>query len=160
MPHKSVNEPLSNGFVKFRIKLKPEIAQGTIVSNHASIFFDYNQPIVTNTTTSMVKDITHSDLSKGEGIVLSSTLTGLVKAKKHKVNVSPNPFSGKTTFELNESQNMQSFKLFDNTGRLVKATNLAGSTYIFERENLQNGIYIYCIISEDGQLMSGKISIE
>jgi len=44
------NEKDSHGFVKFRVKLKEdELSPGSIVSNKAEIYFDFNEPIVTNT---------------------------------------------------------------------------------------------------------------
>jgi hypothetical protein len=46
---KIVNEEASNGFVLFKVKLKPGISVGDIVPNTASIFFDFNPPIITNT---------------------------------------------------------------------------------------------------------------
>jgi len=46
---KTVNEEASNGFVLFKVKLKPGISVGDIVPNTASIFFDFNPPIMTNT---------------------------------------------------------------------------------------------------------------
>ncbi len=55
LPYASANEPLSQGFVRFRVKALPTLAIGAIVPNTASIYFDYNTPIVTNTATTQVK---------------------------------------------------------------------------------------------------------
>ena len=57
LPYASANEPLSHGFVRFRVKALPTLAIGTIVPNTANIYFDYNTPIVTNTATTQVKAI-------------------------------------------------------------------------------------------------------
>jgi hypothetical protein len=40
----------SNGYVSFRINLKSDSKVGTVVKNHAEIYFDKNQPILTNET--------------------------------------------------------------------------------------------------------------
>jgi uncharacterized repeat protein (TIGR01451 family) len=48
LPDSTTNEKDSHGFVKFQIRPKPEAGRGTIIRNHASIFFDYNSAIVTN----------------------------------------------------------------------------------------------------------------
>lgn len=39
----------NDGWVKFRVRVKDTIAEGTIVENTAAIYFDQNPPIITNT---------------------------------------------------------------------------------------------------------------
>ncbi len=43
------NEPGSHGFIAFRVKPKSSLIPGDIIRNTASIYFDYNLPIETNT---------------------------------------------------------------------------------------------------------------
>ena len=44
------NEPASHGFVKFKVSLSANRPQpGEVVENQASIYFDFNEPIITNT---------------------------------------------------------------------------------------------------------------
>jgi len=44
------NEEDSHGFVKFRIDLKPtDLDPGDVIDNTAAIYFDFNDPIITNT---------------------------------------------------------------------------------------------------------------
>ncbi len=57
LPDSAANEPLSHGFVNFRVKALPTLASGAIVPNTAHIYFDYNAPIVTNTATTQIKAI-------------------------------------------------------------------------------------------------------
>jgi hypothetical protein len=40
----------SNGFVLFTIKPKPGLSEGVEIFNTAGIYFDFNEPIITNTT--------------------------------------------------------------------------------------------------------------
>lgn len=52
------NEPASHGFVTYRIKSKSDLVLGDVINNAASIYFDFNQPVVTNTErTTVVKTI-------------------------------------------------------------------------------------------------------
>ncbi len=44
----TTNEPASHGYVKFKIRLKDEISLGDTFSNKAGIYFDFNEPIITN----------------------------------------------------------------------------------------------------------------
>lgn len=57
LPPASVNEPLSHGYIHFRIKALPSLAVGAIIPNKASIYFDYNLPVVTNTATTSIESI-------------------------------------------------------------------------------------------------------
>ncbi|MCX6841271.1 MAG: T9SS type A sorting domain-containing protein [candidate division WOR-3 bacterium] len=43
------NEPASHGFLRFRIHTYPGLPPGTHVDNSAAIYFDYNEPVLTNT---------------------------------------------------------------------------------------------------------------
>ncbi len=50
LPDSTTNEPLSKGYVKFRVGLIPGVLPNDIVNNQARIYFDNNPPIFTNTT--------------------------------------------------------------------------------------------------------------
>jgi uncharacterized repeat protein (TIGR01451 family) len=55
LPDSNVNEPLSHGFITYRIKPLSTVATGNVIRNSASIYFDYNTPIRTNTHETIVK---------------------------------------------------------------------------------------------------------
>src|SRR5205085_654550 len=42
------------GFITFSIETQPGLPGGTLIENTASIYFDYNTPVQTNTTTSQI----------------------------------------------------------------------------------------------------------
>jgi uncharacterized repeat protein (TIGR01451 family) len=50
LPDSMVNEPLSHGFVKYAILPKMNLEEEQRIENTASIYFDFNPPIHTNTT--------------------------------------------------------------------------------------------------------------
>lgn len=54
LPDSIVNEPGSHGYVAFSIALKGGLEDFTEVENTARIYFDYNEPIITNTTTNTI----------------------------------------------------------------------------------------------------------
>ena len=58
LPDSSVNKIKSNGFVRFLIKPDSAVTLGDIIPNKASIYFDYNVPIVTNTCNTIIKNRT------------------------------------------------------------------------------------------------------
>ncbi|RYZ17040.1 MAG: DUF11 domain-containing protein, partial [Sphingobacteriales bacterium] len=51
------NEPLSHGYIAYRIKPVLTLAVGDTVFNSASIYFDYNLPVITNNEFTVVKDL-------------------------------------------------------------------------------------------------------
>jgi hypothetical protein len=55
LPDSNANEPASHGYAQFRIKLKKNLPLGTTIHNTAYIYFDFNSPVVTNTTTNILK---------------------------------------------------------------------------------------------------------
>lgn len=56
LPDSNANEPESHGSFMYRVKLKDNLPVGTAIENTAHIFFDYNEPIVTNTTINTIHD--------------------------------------------------------------------------------------------------------
>lgn len=45
----------NDGYVLFRVKTKSTLREGNVIKNKASIYFDFNAPIVTNTAKTIVK---------------------------------------------------------------------------------------------------------
>ncbi len=52
----ATNEPESKGWLQYKIKKKNNLALGTQIKNTASIYFDFNAPVVTNTVTNTVAE--------------------------------------------------------------------------------------------------------
>lgn len=55
LPDSFSNEPLSHGSITYRIKPKLPIGIGEKIKNSAAIYFDYNPPIITNTSITEIK---------------------------------------------------------------------------------------------------------
>jgi uncharacterized repeat protein (TIGR01451 family) len=58
LPDSNVNEPASKGFIKFSIDQTPNNPLGTIIKNKAAIYFDFNDPIITNFTHNIIPLVT------------------------------------------------------------------------------------------------------
>lgn len=83
LPDSNVDEPGSNGFVKFRVQPIGGIADPAVVENKAYIYFDFNAPVITNTVnTTYVTNIP----------VLLEELRG----KTPVLLIVPNPTNGQT----------------------------------------------------------------
>ena len=51
LPDSNTNEADSHGYIRYEVKPYTGMANGETIDNTAYIFFDFNAPIVTNTTT-------------------------------------------------------------------------------------------------------------
>jgi uncharacterized repeat protein (TIGR01451 family) len=97
----NANEPLSHGWVTYRIKAKSGLANGTTIHNTAYIYFDYNAPIVTNTTLNTI------DISMN--VEEYSSVDN---------NIYPNPATDAVNISFNEPINGP-VQVLDVTGRVV-----------------------------------------
>ncbi|MBX7201432.1 MAG: T9SS type A sorting domain-containing protein [Bacteroidia bacterium] len=109
LPDSNVNEPASHGYIEYRIKRRSDVPMGTQFTNSASIYFDFNPPIHTNTTVNTLYDATVSTFAPEQG----------------KLNLWPNPgtSSSQVSFVLPEYA-PASLLVHDMQGRLVYVKNL------------------------------------
>jgi hypothetical protein len=54
LPDSNVNEPLSHGFIRYRIKPNSNLVLNDQIRNSAAIYFDFNAPVITNTAITTV----------------------------------------------------------------------------------------------------------
>ncbi len=87
LPDSFVNEPASNGFVTFTVEQNENLPSGTSIDNSAAIYFDFNAPLITNTS--------HHEIQR------ELLTTGFdAKVSKGDVLVYPNPNNGLFRVEL------------------------------------------------------------
>ncbi len=143
------NEPASNGFVKYSIDQKPDVVLGSVIYNAADIYFDFNAPIYTNQTFHTV----------GRDFITVKTQEIFVPGAI--VNVYPNPFNDKATFEIkNAGQGQKTLRLLDISGKVVYSQTVHNEQFILERKNLNSGFYFYEITSEGTKIATGKLVVE
>jgi sugar lactone lactonase YvrE len=83
LPESKRDELGSNGFVQFTIQPKSGLAPKTSVENYADIFFDYNEPIRTNTTLNRLYDmppVLASQQLQGPAVIVSPTISSFSPA--------------------------------------------------------------------------------
>jgi len=76
--------------------------------------------------------------------------------------ISPNPFSSELSIALTEVSANENFiaELFDLSGRLVRREMFTGSGWKMRRADLQSGMYLLRVRSEDGKQFATKVSAE
>ena len=153
LPDSSTNEPGSNGFVKFRISQKPDNPNGTIITNSAAIYLDFDRWINTDETLHTICGIEWQD------VIDVSTSTVFVPDVD--INVFPNPFESTATFKIEGMEfNEFEFKVYDMQGRLMRHEIYNGNKFEFHRNQLTSGLYVYRIESEGQPIVVGKIVIQ
>ena len=127
-----VNEPLSHGFIRFTIDQKENNEQGSLIENTAYIFFDFNDPIITNTTSVIVNNGMVTQVKE----VKSNNLL-------HKLTSYPVPTESEVFFEGVEKGYIQ---VYDLQGKLLSAENFNNSINLSE---LNSGVYHFKMITGD-----------
>jgi uncharacterized repeat protein (TIGR01451 family) len=142
------NEPKSHGFVQYRIKQQKDLAVGSQIFNTAYIYFDFNEPVVTNRTLHTIggKEVITAIFDKNAALYVP-------------MKVSPNPFTSTALFETPLSIN-GNFELYDITGKALRKERFEGTTFAFQRKELAAGIYIFKIIENGRPLSIGKLIVQ
>ena len=130
LPDSTTNSVGSNGFVTFHVEQNPNLSPGTVITNDADIYFDYNNPITTNTTIHRIY----------EGFPNVLSLQDLVN-NKESIVLYPNPTSSEITITSDKFTN-EPFTLFDQMGRTVGSGKLSGTNTTISLSTLTKGIYI------------------
>ena len=146
LPDSNTNELLSHGYVRYRIKPKSTLTSGDSILNTASIFFDFNAPIYTNTAVTE--------------IVLGTSVLGIKNNFDFKIY--PNPSTGEVSisFTLKEEKEIK-IELYNSLGQIVKTISkhkfTAGINQInFSTENISKGIY-HIKFSVDDEVVTRKL---
>jgi hypothetical protein len=125
------NDATNDGYVAFKIKTLPSLVLGDTFTNSAGIYFDYNFPIVTNTTTTTVATLGNQDFDFGSVFTLS-----------------PVPAKDFLTITTKQDVVVSSVNIYNTLGQLVQVhTN---PTETIDVSGLQSGSYFVRITSDKG----------
>jgi hypothetical protein len=119
----------NNGFVAFKIKTKSNLVVGNSFSNQVNIYFDYNNPILTNNYMSTIQELGVPNYWLKENIL-----------------VYPNPVTDNLQFITNE--NILKVEVYDIEGRILMVTSIIDNR--LDVGELKTGNYILKIYSEKG----------
>lgn len=141
------NEPASNGFISFQLEQQKDVPLETNITNQASIYFDFNKPIFTNTTHHLV----------GKDFYQKSITTKVNTLSSASISVEPNPFTSSTIVKIKQDQMVEGqLYLFNQIGQNVAQYAFQDNQVIIYKKNLLPGIYFFEIQLED-QIGSGKL---
>ena len=143
LPDSNINEAASHGFIKLRVSQMPGVALGSVIKNEADIFFDFNAPVNTNTST----------------LVVGTVGTKQEPGNPYHVTAYPNPFGESITFEITGPvlPGNATMRLFDALGRQVRREEFAGEIFVIQRHTLETGLYYFLIESDGKRIGAGKV---
>lgn len=132
----------SMGSVTYGIMPKQDLAPGTKMTNKAAIYFDYNDPIITNEVLNTIKFPTHvNELTLGKMVA----------------TVAPNPANNLLTVKSNQPVTIT---MFDVLGRVESSGFAANGEAIINTSNMPAGMHVVVIRNEEGKEMKTKVMIQ
>ena len=85
LPDSTSNEPGSHGFVQFSVQPKAGLVPKTRIDNFSDIYFDYNEPVRTNSTVNRIYDVpagvAPAQQLQPADIIVSPTIAGFTPAQ-------------------------------------------------------------------------------
>ena len=149
LPDSNVNEPLSHGFFSYNIAQREDLSLGTVITNSAAIYFDFNEPVITNETFHTI----------GENFI-ETTSQVIHLEELVSLQIYPNPMQAFTMFDLEETSfEKAELELYDALGQLLRKQAFEGQQLVLQRNGLLPGVYFYKV-HVDGVLgVSGLLEV-
>lgn len=134
LPDSISDEAGSHGFVQYSIAALPNLADGDSLTNTASIYFDYNAPVVTNTAVTIVDD--------------AAGVTEMPGALEF--SMGPNPASAHqpVLIQLIANEAFVSVQVFDSAGKSLIQQTLANGSRQVQLRGLPAGAYVVQVSAE------------
>ena len=133
LPDSNVNESLSHGFIHYRIKPKTSLVLNDNIQNNAAIYFDFNDPVITNTAT------TH--------VVLPTGIASYQSPEN--IQLFPNP--AQSEINLQHITAVEKIQVIDVLGKIVFEKNTNNQQYLkINISQVQNGVYFVKAYSAQG----------
>ncbi|MDF2450044.1 MAG: hypothetical protein K0R26_2548 [Bacteroidota bacterium] len=134
LPDSNSNEPGSHGYIQYRIKRTTNNTPGTQIKNTAYIYFDFNEPVVTNTAVNTIETVTG----------IKSQVSG-----DNGWDVYPNPSSGILNIIHSSPEKENSIiTVINSIGQTVFEDQINGPHSSIDLSKLTTGVYFVKIASE------------
>jgi uncharacterized repeat protein (TIGR01451 family) len=144
LPPTSLSPAGSHGFVQFRIKPKAGFVIGDVIPNYASIYFDYNPPIVT--------DSFLTEFVQSMGVPGFNTNT---------ISLYPNPADNMVTIENSGIEKISKLDIYDITSkRIYTLSNNSLNKISIDVSQFDKGIYLIELSSENNSKITKKLILK
>ena len=139
----NTSEPASHGYVSYTVRQLNNVPQLAEITNTAGIYFDFNPPIITNTTLNTVDQFLSVKTING----FSST-----------VNIYPNPANQKCNLFFNDNR-QRTISISNILGEEILRFSTYTDSYSLQTEKFAEGIYTVQVKEENNKTVTGKLII-
>ena len=143
LPDSNSNSSGSKGYVQYRVKPKTNLAAGTVINNTAYIYFDYNAPIITNTS--------HNTYLM---------ITGIKENKNNEFAVFPNPTNGMITITSKALTSAMNVAVYNVVGDMVHESKTMQTRTQLDLSYLSNGVYFVKVSLAEGKQATYKLVVQ
>ncbi|MBL0044609.1 MAG: T9SS type A sorting domain-containing protein [Flavobacteriales bacterium] len=123
LPDSNVNEAASHGLVSFRIKPVLPLLPGTLISNTANIYFDFNEPVITEPS-----------------VLVAEFSTGVQRLEKGQFRLQPNPTNDQLF--ISSDGGIDAVTVLAADGREMMRRSLRSSNTSIDVSALRSGAYV------------------
>ena len=147
LPDSTTNEPASNGYVNFTVKQKKFNPDGAEITNTAAIYFDFNEPVNTNTVKSTINSVSY--------IHENSAINDIVK-------IFPNPFHSAFTIDVLGVEDYPCIvTIYNNLSAIVKTVSITHPLFSVSSGDWSEGLYYYVVKNKQGKIIGkGKMVLQ
>ncbi|MAN26184.1 MAG: hypothetical protein CMH15_00615 [Mesonia sp.] len=138
LPFEDADEEGSQGYISYKIKPKQGIAVGDIIAGDAAIYFDFNEPIITNEVSTEIIE----------------NLSVAAKEFSSKIQLYPNPTEHVMYIENNSSERIDQVGVYSITGQQILVKNKVQQINL---SSLNTGIYFVKMTTESGNSFTQKV---
>ncbi len=137
------NEPASKGFIQYRIKPFSGLPGGTHIYNNANIYFDYNAPVLTNTSINTYDVTANTALNKPSDEIV----------------IFPNPSKGIFQLSTNHHET-KSISVYNLIGVCVYQSEINNQKTTINISSQPKGVYFIKLMDGDKNTINKKIIIQ
>ena len=138
LPFEDADEEGSQGYISYKIKPKQGIAVGDIIAGDAAIYFDFNEPIITNEVSTEIIE----------------NLSVAAKELSSRIQLYPNPTEHVMYIENNSSERIDQVGVYSITGQQILVKNKVQQINL---SSLNTGIYFVKMTTESGNSFTQKV---
>ena len=144
LPDSASNPSGSIGSILFGVQPKPGLAPNTPIPNSASIYFDYNPPVITNSVLNTINNTT------GVQHLSTPAMTAIVY---------PNPTDDLVYAKTNDKSDFM-MTMIDLLGRTVATDKSVSGSAVVSTHSLPTGLYIVTLTNNAGKVLETKITVQ
>ncbi|MCB0629278.1 MAG: T9SS type A sorting domain-containing protein [Saprospiraceae bacterium] len=145
LPYADEDETGSNGYIQYAVRALPDLLPEDSITNKAGIYFDFNAPIITNTTVTKI--------AYAVGIFS-------IPVESYPLTVFPNPTRDLLQVELPaEIREQGTLQLYNQFGQCLLSRELGSHRFSVDTSDLSSGAY-WILISSKGKVAYAQFMVQ